>query len=446
MPLCPSCQQWFHPDSNNCPNCKSDLMQTQPSESDHLHFIDLDGLQPQTFFSERYYIIERIGTGGYSDVFKAEDQELNEIIALKVLKADFSQDNIRYLRFKNEIKFARKIKHPNVCTIYDIVVQYPYTALSMEYLDGIDLSKCIPDIPESKRISIFIGLSLALKAAHNINVVHCDLKPSNIMIDETSRPIIMDFGIARYLGSTTTGDQSFVVGTPAYMSPEQFTTRSVDHRTDIYSLGVIMFELLTGDLPFFAISPTGFMLKHTQKPVSFPSEMKKQLDPVVMEIILKCLEKKPDDRYQSMDDLLKDLQKLDSTHPRTWEPARKPLILVVDDDKLFRKSIENFLELKNFEILSASDGEEGVRMAIQHKPDLILIDLVMPNMDGFASAQILGKNSVTAHIPILLLTSVYERERKAFSRTIGIKEYLTKPCNFDELLNKIYLHLSLTRF
>jgi serine/threonine protein kinase len=405
-------------------------------------------VQAGTVFANRYSILEQIGSGGHSIVYKAEDLELDETVALKVLNANLPEDDTLDLRFKNEIKFARKIKHPNVCSIYDLVLQPPCMAISMEYLDGVDLSRLIPgqSIPMTKRISIAIGIALGLKAAHQANVVHCDLKPSNVMVDDTFRPIITDFGISRYLGSSVENMKKLLIGTPAYMSPEQFLGNPMDNRTDIYSLGITMYELFTGNLPFDSANSTGYAIMHVQKPVTFPPETVKGLNPVIVDVILKCLAKNPQDRYQSIDDMLKDLQRIDSPHPVSWEPQRKPVILVIDDDRSLRKAVETFLELKGFDVLVASNGEEGVGMALKNKPDLILLDFMMPRMDGFSAAQILGKNQVTAHIPILLVTSIDEREHKTFSRTIGIKEYITKPFNFDDLLNKIYLHLSISRF
>jgi serine/threonine protein kinase len=448
MPRCPWCQTEFNQSANFCENCGVELNATIESGSNVIMNYTSSDPVVGSLFASRYQILEKLGFGGMSRVYKAKDIELDEFIALKILRPQFLQDKHSSLRFKREIKLARRIKHPNVCTVFDLVLDAHSIAICMEYIDGVDLLKMIAQtrIPESKHLLIFSGIALGLKAAHDINVLHCDLKPSNVMIDDFFRPIITDFGIARYIGSPNDPHRKTILGTPAYMSPEQFTEDPIDRRSDIYSLGVTIFELLTSTLPFMCDTPVQYAIMHAQEPFHFPENKLSNLDPFLVKIIKKCLEKNPADRYQSVDALLNDLQTIASNAQIPIQQKRNQLILVADDDEFLRKAVEQTLESKGFEVVGAKNGEEAVKLVYKQKPDLILMDLMMPHMDGFTAAQILSKNSATAQIPIFLITAIDDKANRAFSRTIGIKEYIAKPYNFDDLLAKIKLHLSISSF
>ncbi|HET8648090.1 MAG TPA: protein kinase, partial [Vicinamibacteria bacterium] len=260
-------------------------------------------------FAGRYEVLESIGKGGMGVVFRARDRQLDEVVALKVLREDaLSEDESLLGRFKQELKLARRITHRNVLRTHDFGDADGTAYISMEYLEGVTLK----DLIRSKgALPIAVGLRIArhmcqgLEAAHAQGVVHRDIKPQNMLIlPETGELKIMDFGIARVsevegelAGLTTDGS---VLGTPDYMPPEQATGGQADFRSDIYSLGVVLFECFTGQLPFTGEKLVQVILGHVQKPPPRPRGMNPQIPQDLEAIILRCLEKKPAARYQKV--------------------------------------------------------------------------------------------------------------------------------------------------
>jgi serine/threonine protein kinase/Tfp pilus assembly protein PilF len=280
---------------------------------------------PGEFFGERYQIIEEIGRGGMGRVYKAIDKELSRIIVLKMIRPERSSDPGMVERFKKEINLASQITHENVCRIYDLGEIDEIKYISMQFIDGENLKDFIQT---SKRLSIESTIDItrqicqALIAAHKKGVIHRDLKPKNIMLDKKGTAFVMDFGIAKSIDSEDTIKPGAIVGTPYYMSPEQAIGEKIDHRADIYSLGAIMYEMLTGKPPFKADTIAGLIHKHvneTPKPIS---QLNPQIPVVLEKIIMKCLEKKPDKRYQGANDIIAALNKAESEVIISAKPAR----------------------------------------------------------------------------------------------------------------------------
>ena len=254
----------------------------------------------------RYDILGELGRGGMGIVYKALDRETGELIALKVLKPDITDDEAINEGFKNELRLARKITHRNVCRIHEFHRSEGTAYISMEYIDGQSLRNLLKR-PEG--VTLNDGLKIAtqicagLKEAHKGGIVHRDLKPENIMIDGKGNVKIMDFGIARSVEISEANPRSGpVVGTPAYMSPEQAQGLHADHRTDIYAVGLILYEMFTKQRPFQADTPISVALQQTREVPRPPRELEPSIPPKVETIILKCLEKEPDQRYQSVDE------------------------------------------------------------------------------------------------------------------------------------------------
>lgn len=249
----------------------------------------------------RYRIVGLLGQGGMGEVYRADDLKLGQAVALKFLPTQFSKDEKRLESFHSEVRLARQVSHPNVCRVYDIGEVDGQHFLSMEYVDGENLSTLIQRIgrlPQDKAIDIARQLCAGLAAAHDRGVVHRDLKPSNAMLDGRGRIRITDFGLAR-LAAEQEG-AGVIAGTPAYMAPEQLSGGRVTEQSDIYSLGLIMFEVFTGKAAYAAESKAELLkLRERSSPVA-PSTIVSDMDPVIEAVIQRCLEKRPQDRPRSV--------------------------------------------------------------------------------------------------------------------------------------------------
>jgi serine/threonine-protein kinase len=264
-----------------------------------------------SLFAGRYEIESELGVGGMGVVFKAHDRTLDDAVAIKVLRNEaLAQDSSLVDRFKQEIRLARKITHKNVLRTHDFGEADGVRYLSMEYVRGITLKHLLN---QNRRLPVAASLRIArqicggLGAAHAAGVIHRDIKPQNMIIEPNGELKIMDFGIARLSqdkGMTATG---MVIGTPDYISPEQARGVKLDHRTDIYSAGIVFYELFAGSLPFDGDSSLGVVLKHIQEKPPPIEQKNPEIDPRISRIVMKAIEKNPDDRYQSIQELSRDL-------------------------------------------------------------------------------------------------------------------------------------------
>jgi len=258
-----------------------------------------------TVLSQRYEILAEAGHGSMGNVYKARDRETREVVALKLLKPEIASDQTMVERFKNELLFARKITHKNVCRVHEFNRIGPIAYTSMEFVEGESLRSVLNrfgGLPPRKAIDITNQICSGLKEAHAQGIVHRDLKPENVMIDSQGNVKIMDFGIARSMEAVTRLTGS-MVGTPAYMAPEQVGGKSVDYRTDIYSLGLIMYEVFTGAQAFQAENAVAVALKQMRESPVPPHEIEPMVPVPIERAILKCLEKEPGKRFQSVAEL-----------------------------------------------------------------------------------------------------------------------------------------------
>jgi len=331
---CPHCQTDNTSDSRFCKNCAAPLLPSDEISASPTRTLEtpVRDLTRGTTFAGRYEFIEELGRGGMGKVYKVFDKKINDEVAIKILKPEISDDKKIIERFSNELKLARKIVHKNVGRMFDINDEDGTHFITMEYVPGEDLKsfiKRVGHLPTGKSISIAKQVCEGLVEAHRLGVVHRDLKPSNIMIDREGNARIMDFGIARSLktkGLTSTG---VVVGTPEYMSPEQVEGKEIDRRSDIYSLGVIIFEMLTGKAPFSGETPYSIAFKHKTEPPPDPKELNVQIPEKLSQVILKCMEKNKEERYQKAEELFSDLIQIEKAIPTTERavPKRKPSTL-----------------------------------------------------------------------------------------------------------------------
>jgi eukaryotic-like serine/threonine-protein kinase len=267
--------------------------------------------EPQvgSVFAARYEILSVLGTGGMGIVYKARDLELDDLVAIKMLRGQgLSTDSALLERFKREIRLARRITHPNVLRTHDLGESNGWRFLSMELVEGITLKQLIEAeqiLPTAVGLRIAKQISAGLAAAHEAGVIHRDVKSQNILIEPAGGLKILDFGIARLTGDREAGPTVF--GTPDYMSPEQVRGLPLDCRSDIYSTGVVVYELFTGSLPFEGDSPLAVVLKHLEDTAPQPRSKNPWIDPRIAAILARCLEKEPAARFQTMNDLFEAL-------------------------------------------------------------------------------------------------------------------------------------------
>jgi len=319
---CQKCQYENPSGSGFCSNCGAPLIPSTSAPSSKTETIQTprEELNIGSIFAERYQIIEELGRGGMGNVYKALDKELGERVALKLLKPEIAADDRIIERFRNELKFARKITHKNVCRMFDLSKFEKTPYITMEYVSGEDLKTTLRRVgPLSTGKAVYIAKQVCegLTEAHKLGVVHRDLKPQNIMIDKQGHAHIMDFGIARSMktkGVTTSG---MMIGTPDYMSPEQVEGKPVDVRADIYAMGVILYEMSTGTTPFQGDTALSVAIKHTREKPRNPREINNQIPVQLSTIILKCMEKNRERRYQDVPELLTELDKIEKGFPTT---------------------------------------------------------------------------------------------------------------------------------
>jgi eukaryotic-like serine/threonine-protein kinase len=272
------------------------------------------GLQPGVLFGGRYEILGVLGQGGMGAVYKARDRELDRLIALKVIRPELATDPAILQRFKQELILSRNITHKNVVRIFDLGEADGIRFISMEYVDGEDLRTLLRragKFPPQEAIAVVEQMCRALDSAHSEGVIHRDLKPQNIMRDKHGRVVVMDFGLARSLGDSGLTQTGAIVGTIEYMSPEQAMGSTLDQRSDIFSVGLIFFELLTGKAPYQADTAIASLMKRTREDAQSASDVDASVPKSLSAIVSRCLEREPANRYHTSVELLQQLT--------TWE-------------------------------------------------------------------------------------------------------------------------------
>jgi eukaryotic-like serine/threonine-protein kinase len=335
---CPRCQADNPPANRYCAGCGTSLT-SAPGTASSLRTQTLvpspDPFSTGTLFAGRYRIIEELGRGGMGQVYKAIDTKIQERIAIKIIRPEIADNPKTIERFRNELKLARQISHRNVCRMHDLGEDGRTHFITMEYVSGENLDKIIRRM---KALNIGTAEDYArqicegLAEAHRLGVVHRDLKPQNIIIDETGTVRIMDFGIARTFASGGPTGEGMMIGTPDYMAPEQAEGKTADQRTDIYAFGLILYEMVAGKRPFDSDTPISVAMKHKTEIPRPPRDWNAQVPDELNALILKCLEKDKTKRYQSASELLAELGRIEVLLPRPREdgqPARSRTVPAV---------------------------------------------------------------------------------------------------------------------
>mgnify|MGYP000354497853 CR=1 FL=1 len=351
-------------------------------------------LRKGMFLADRYEIIEQIGTGGMSDVYKAKCHKLNRYVAIKVMKSEFSEDKTFVSKFRAEAQSVAGFTHPNVVNVYDVGDENGIYYIVMELIEGITLKKYIEKrgkLPFKEAVSIAIQVANGLDAAHKHHIVHRDIKPQNIIISKEGKVKVTDFGIAKVASSSTINSSS-TMGSVHYISPEQARGGYSDERSDIYSLGITIFEMLTGTVPFDGDSTVAVAVQHIQDEIPAPSTVAADIPVSIDKIVLKCTQKKPDRRYQSAAELITDLKKslvmpdedfvvmapmyaasgtADALNAKEVRAEEEDDILS-DDDDMFIEDDDNKEETENNIEESEEDDDVDIDDESNDKLDLIM--------------------------------------------------------------------------
>ncbi|MBA7494239.1 Serine/threonine-protein kinase PknD [subsurface metagenome] len=327
---CPKCHFDNPSDSKFCKECGTQIIPLEEIPVTETLETPKEELTTGSTFAGRYQIIEELGKGGMGKVYKVLDKEVNAKIALKLIRPEIAADKKTIERFRNELKTARDISHNNICRMYDLNKEEGSYYITMEYVEGQDLKSLVRQtgqlaIPTT--ISIAKQICDGLTEAHKLGVIHRDLKPSNIMIDKEGNVRIMDFGIARSLEAKGITGAGVMIGTPEYMSPEQAEVKEVDQRSDIYSFGIILYEMVTGRVPFVGDTPLSIAMKHKGEIPRDPKEINTQISEDLSRVILTCMEKDKEKRYQSAGEVRSELSRIEKGIPTTERiaPKRKPI-------------------------------------------------------------------------------------------------------------------------
>ena len=409
-----------------------------------------DLLAPGTLIGH-YRVASPLGQGGMGAVYLADDTLLGRRVALKVLPPQFAADPDRMHRFVQEAKLASALTHPNVATIFEIGQQGELRFLAMEYVEGRPLADRIREgqlkIPEL--VQIGMQVADALDDAHSKGIVHRDIKPANLMITPRGHVKVLDFGLAKLQTSAQSNAETqlltsagMVIGTVEYMSPEQALGGDMDYRTDIFSLGVVLYEMATGRLPFSGSTPSETMARILQAQPDAIARFNYEVPEGLERVVRKCLEKDRARRYQSARELLVDLKNLarDSDSEQAASVvasgAQRGRIgaVIVDDEELARNLLREYLgSSREIDILAeCANGFEAVKAISEHKPDLVFLDVQMPKLDGFEVLELIGRD-----VAVIFVTAFDQYAMKAFDA--HAVDYLLKPFSlerFDKALER----------
>ncbi len=413
--------------------------------------------------NKRYEIREHLGDGSTATVYKAYDLLLGRDVAIKMLLPGVRKTTRE--RFLQEATAAAQLNHPNIMSIYDMGKDSNRDYLVVEYVDGESLTEYIPAPPDIV-VELGVQIAMALQYAHERGIIHRDIKPANIKVTPDGQVKIMDLGLALPREAKRVTAHGMVIGTPAYLSPEQAQGRPLDHRTDIYSLGIVLYEMLTGQLPFNADDISALLLQQVRQPPPPPRLIVENLPVALENVVLKALEKAPERRFQSCRSLAAALEAAlprEEVAPDAPTSPRRPLwaetlqaeplsrtgpaistgkpplrIVLADDHAMLRRTLASFLASRDgFMVVGeAADGNTALEQTLHHMPDVLILDLNMPGRGGLDVLPEIRQEAPS--VKVLVLTG---REEDAYiirALRAGAHGYVLKSADEDDLIEAIH--------
>ncbi len=405
-----------------------------------------------------YHLMERIGRGGMASVYRAYHQALDRLVAVKVLPEFFAEDAIYRERFQHEAWSVARLRHPNILQVFDFGSEDGVPFIVMELVEGGTLADRLgAPMPLDAAISLLEPVAAALDYAHSRGVLHRDVKPTNILLREDGSPVLADFGLAKIAGLRRLTASGSVMGTPEYMSPEQAEDRGVSQASDLYSLAVVAHEMLTGRVPFEGDTPAAVLVSHVTRPLPAAHELRGELSAHVEDVLRRGLAKNPDDRYPSASSFAYALKPAAwpgnsggfSTVVPAFERAgagrHTPVVLVVDDGAANRELLRACLREVECEVRDAPDGLSALRAVDAAPPDLVLLDVQMPGMDGYEVCKRIKAGPKGSLLPVVMVTALDRSSDRVRALDAGADDYMSKPVDRVELVARVRSALRLKR-
>jgi serine/threonine-protein kinase len=406
--------------------------------------------------AERFEILELLGRGGMGEVYKAWDRELEVPVALKSLRPSAAHDPAVVARFRREAKLARRIKHLNVAQMHDLVEIARAKYLCMEYVDG----KSLRGILDSKRaVPVHVALGImrqvcgGVQAAHDVGVIHRDLKPHNVMITRKhGRACILDFGIAREVGAADSTEAGIILGSPQYLSYDQLAGQPVTAASDVYQLGILLYEMVTGVSPFRAPGASAAALRALREIPPDPRQHERRIPQFLADVILRCLSRFPDDRPQSPVDLWRAIEAGEASLPPpdptevtavietdsgTIALGANPSVLLAAPPGPERDDMADRLARLGCDVTVTSDGLQALDRANAQRYSLAVLAAGLPQLDGLTACQLMRRMTASKDTPVVMLLDGQDGGREAFARQVGASDVIHTPLNVHAFMRSI---------